>query len=500
MSNLPETNDCLVIGGGIGGLSAAIRLAGAGRRVVLLEKNDHLGGKCDVREIDGFHFDLGPSVLTLPFILDEIFQSVGRNRGDYLEIEPVEPGCSYFFADGSRFDAPGTFDDFEEAIARDFPKEIEGFRKFRAHVTRLWEVSGPAFLFHPPGLAALRSIPWGKALRAIPDFLPGRMEPRIRRYFRDPRLIQLFSRFATYNGSSPYQTPAIFNVVAYAELAFGSWRCRGGMYALIRALEKLARELGVEIRTGQEVARIRFDSHQRATGALLADGSELRAKSIVCNQDTAQTRAGEILREHPLHRSWQKKIARREASSSGFVLLAALNRRHPDLSCHNVFFPEEYPPEFQSLFSNPKPLPDPTLYVSRPSASEPGLAPGEKEGWFVLVNAPSLQKFSAWSEEDYAELVVERLTKRYPAFAEDVAWTRFHGPPFYADRYRSWHGSLYGTSSNNIRQAFMRFPNRNRKTPGLFFAGGSAHPGGGIPLALLSGKFAAQACRDFLDS
>lgn len=496
--NAQESADCLVIGGGIGGLAAAIRTAARGRKVIICEKNDHLGGKCDFRSRDGFHFDIGPSVLTLPFVLDDLFQSVGADRRDFLEIEPVEPGCSYFFGDGSRFDAPGTMDDFEQAVAEIFPSEIDGFIRFRAYVRRLWEVSGPAFLFHPPGMAAARSIPWLRALRALPDFLPGRMEPRLRRYFRDPRLLQLFSRFATYNGSDPFQTPAIFNVVAYAELAFGSWRCRGGMTALIRALEQLASRVGVQVRTNAEVSRVLFNPEKRVTGALLSDGSSIAAKSIVCNQDAAQARAGPLLAEHPRHLSWKRKLANQEASSSGFVVLAALRNSHPDLSCHNVFFPKEYRAEFDSLFDRPRPLEDPTLYISRPSSLDSELAPAGKEGWFVLVNAPSLQKFQDWSEEKYAQHVLARIEERYPPCKGNVEWTLFHGPAFYRDSYHAWHGSLYGPSSNPLRQAFLRFPNRDRHCRGLFFAGGSAHPGGGIPLTLLSGGFAAEYCDNFL--
>ncbi len=490
--------ECLVIGGGIGGLAASIHLAAAGYAVKLLEKNDHLGGKCDRLEKDGFHFDLGPSVLTLPFVLDELFQSVGKDRRDYLEIEPVEPGCSYFFSDGSRFDTPGTMEAFEQAIAEHFPGEINGFRRFRRYITRLWEVSGPAFLFHPPGWQAIKSIPWTKAFRALPDFLPGRMEPRLRRYFRDPRLIQLFSRFATYNGSSPFQTPAIFNVIAYAELAFGSWRCRGGMYALIRALAALAEDLGVQIQTSTEVAQIQFDPKGRATGISLPDGSHMKSHAVVCNQDAAQGLAGTLMAEHSLHQKWSKRIESMQASSSGFVLLAALKNRHPDLSCHNVFFPADYRTEFQSLFKKPEPLDDPTLYISRPSAKEPKLAPPGKEGWFILVNAPSLQKFANWTESDYANKIMDRLSQHYPIAANEIEWTHHHGPQFFAQSYRAWHGSLYGPSSNHLRQAFFRFQNRNQNSPGVFFAGGSAHPGGGIPLALLSGNFAARACISFL--
>jgi len=490
--------DVLVIGAGIGGLAAAIRLAAAGKSVRLLEKNGHPGGKCDRLVRDGFHFDLGPSVLTLPFLLDELFEAAGRRREDYLEIEPVEPGCSYFFPDGFRFDAPGTMDDFEAAVADAFPAEIEGFRRFRAHIARIWEVSGPAFLFHPPGLAALRSIPLAKAVRALPDLLPGRMYGRLRRFFRDPRLIQLFARFATYNGSDPYRTPATFNVVAHAELAFGSWRCRGGMFALPRVLDRLAGETGVERVYDTEVARIRFDREGRPTGAETMDGGVHAARAVVCNRDAVAARAGSLLAEHPASARWRRRAEKTEASSSGFVLLAALRDRHPELSCHNVFFSDDYPTEFDGLFGQPRPLGNPTIYVSRPAGAEPDLAPPGKEGWFVLVNAPSLRGFREWDVGGYAALLLERLGSVGGLRPDRIEWTHAHGPSYYEQHYGAWHGSLYGASSNPMRQAFLRVPNRTRAAPGLFFAGGSAHPGGGIPLVLLSGRFAAEACGSFL--
>ncbi|MGE9289953.1 MAG: phytoene desaturase family protein [Puniceicoccales bacterium] len=495
----PGHYDSIILGGGFGGLAAACRLAHAGKRILLLEKNDHLGGKCDILEKDGFHFDMGPSVLTLPFVLNDLFRSVGRDRRDYLEIEPVEPGCRYFFSDGSHFSAPGTLDAFETAIASTFPDEVDGFRKFRAYITRLWEVSAPAFLFHPPGLDSLRAIPWGKAIRSIPDFRPGRMIARLRHYFRDPRLIQLFARFATYNGSDPYQTQALFNVVAYAELAFGSWRCRGGMYAIVQALEKLAGELGVAIETSALVSQVRFDPGGIIQGALLADDSFRKAPTVICNQDAAQARSGTLLAGHPQATRWAKRLPCKEASSSGFVLLAAVRKPHPELACHNVFFPAEYQEEFDLLFRRPQPLPRPTLYVSRPSATEPGLAPPGKEGWFVLVNAPSLQHYSQWQESQYSQHLVSQLIERTPLEKDEVEWTHYHGPSYYRKQYHSWHGSLYGLSSNSPCQAFFRFPNRDRHAPGLFYAGGSAHPGGGIPLALLGGQFAADACSHFLN-
>jgi len=489
--------DALVVGAGIGGLAAAIRLAAAGRTVRVLEKNPHPGGKCDFLQKDGFHFDLGPSVLTLPFVMDDLFKAAGKRREDYLEIEPVEPGCSYFFADGSRFDAPGTMDDFEKAVAGHFPKDIDGFRRFRSHVERLWEVSGPAFLFHRPGLRALAAIPWLRALRTLPDLLPGRMHDRLKHYFKDPRLIQLFARFATYNGSDPYRTPATFNVVAHAELAFGSWRCIGGMHALPLALDRLAEDCGVDRRYGVSAEEVRFDG-KSPTGVISSDGSFNKANAVVCNLDAVTARTGKLLASHPRSKTWRKKLGKVEASSSGFVLLAALSRRHPELACHNVFFSADYRKEFRELFTDPRPLETPTLYVSRPASAENTLAPEGKEGWFVLVNSPSLQRQEDWDEHGYAKRITGMLKDRCGLSRGEIEWTQFHGPTFYRDRYGAWHGSLYGPSSNPFRQAFLRAANRPHDAPGLFFAGGSSHPGGGIPLVLLSGKIAAEACTDFL--
>ncbi|MEM0966675.1 MAG: phytoene desaturase family protein [Verrucomicrobiota bacterium] len=497
--NSKTSRDCIVIGGGIGGLAAAIRLASEGKKVTIIEKNAHLGGKCDYLVRDGFHFDLGPSVLTLPFLLDELFAAAGRLREDYLAIEPVEPGCSYFFADGTRFDAPGTMDDFQKAIAEAFPSEIDGFRKFREHLQRLWEVSGPAYLFNPLGIKTLQSIPLRKAIRALPDLIPAKMENRLQKFFKDPRLIQLFSRFATYNGSDPKRTPATFNVVAHAELAFGSWRCAGGMYALIRALTKLAKELGVEVMTNTEVDRIDFRPDGSLDGVLTREGSKIKSPFVVCNQDAATAWSGSLLSQSRFSPRKSHRAAKIESSSSGFVFLAALNRKHEELACHNVFFSSDYDREFRDLFGPGQPLQNPTIYVSRPSCKDPSLAPEGKEGWFVLINAPSLQAFEHWDEREYAKAVTSQLVERCGLAEEEIEWIHFHGPRFYHEQYSAWNGSLYGPSSNTMRQGFLRFPNSSRRIDGLAFCGGSAHPGGGIPLVLLSGKFAATACSSYLE-
>lgn len=490
--------DQIIVGGGIGGLAAATILASKGQSVCLLEKNRTLGGKCDAINQEGYHFDLGPSVLTLPHYLEELFTLAGKNLSDYMTIEPVEPGCRYFFNDGSSFDAPGTLDSFEKAVASSFPSEIKGFRSFRKYIEALWKISGPAFLENPPLWPALRAIPWGKALHHALDLRPRSMMSKLDQYFSDDRLKQLFGRFATYNGSSPYQAHANFNVIAYAELAFGSWRCRGGMSNIIVALERLARDSGVELKTACPVSLVNFDQSGRATGVQIEDGTKIAAKAVVINQDALTSLTSSMLSGHPMHHKWKQTWARREPSSSAFVLLLALNGKHPDLACHNVFFSGNYQREFEDLFTKPTELKEPTVYVSVPAHAEDHLAPPGCEGWFVLVNAPSLQSYRYENPEKYADLLIEILLERTSLRKEEILWSKTMAPDFYQERYQAHHGSLYGMSSNRILDAFLRAPINPRAAPGIFFCGGSAHPGGGIPLVVKSGYFAANACLKYM--
>lgn len=486
-----QTDPSFVIGAGLGGISAAINLAAKGRKVQVLEKNDRPGGKCHVFERDGFRFDTGPSVLTMPFVLDELFGVAGEKTTDHLSIEPVEPACRYFFADGTRFDAPGNRDDLLAAIAKDFPEEAEGARKFFAYTAKLWEVSEPFFLSAPLDWRVLGKIRPKHFRGGLAMMKTGSLHRVVRSYFRDPRLIQLFDRFATYNGSDPYRTPPAFNVISHVEFTFGSWRVRGGMYRLVEELTALAERLGVEFRYQTPVDKILF-SGNRVTGVEI-DQETLPAREVVINADALTAWTGSLLADHPKYAKKQPSIARQEASSGGFVLLLALKKTFPQLDRHNIFFPEEYRPEFTQLFEEKLPLTNPTLYLSRVT-NEPGesLVPEGQEGWFVLVNTPARPEKELW--ENYEESLLRLLEEKIPEFsaARDILWKEVRSPADFAERFGAWQGSLYGASSNNLFAAFRRI--RNADTiPNLAFTGGSAHPGGGIPLVLRSGQMAAGA-------
>ncbi|MGF1530177.1 MAG: phytoene desaturase family protein [Puniceicoccaceae bacterium] len=491
-SPTPQPTDVLIIGAGLGGLAAALHCRARGLRVTVLEQTDRPGGKCNHYARDGFTFDTGPSLLTMPDVLKEPFEALGEQIEDHLELLPVEPGCRYHFSDGSTFDAPGTLDAFEDALIQQWPGEAEGWRRFRRNLTRLWEMSGPAFLFNPLHPATLRKIPWHKLAAGWAALRPETMRHSLERHFKDPRLLTLFSRFATYNGSDPYRTPATFNVIPYAELAFGSWTCRGGLYSLVRALEALGQRHGVEFHYSRAVEKVTFDKDGIATGADTSHG-HLAARCVICNADAVAARTGTLLADHRRSSTWQKRYQHSEPSVSGFVILAARDSTCPSLGTHNVFFPSDYTSEFRDIFHHPQPLQDPTIYLSIPARHSPEMAPTNAEGWFILINAPSLKGFEKWDNQAYQDRVLDLLYQKLPnCDSSNTRWAISRSPHHLKEQTGAWFGSIYGPSSNSMFSAFLRVPNFDRRSR-MGFAGGSAHPGGGIPLALLSGRHAATA-------
>ena len=489
--------ETIVIGAGLGGLAAAIRLQAAGHAVRVFEQEPQAGGKANRISWQGYHFDTGPSLLTMPFVVDDLFRVAGKRREDYLEWERLEPACRYFFPDGSRFDMQGNLEANRDAIKAAFPDEVAGWDRFIAYGKQLWDVSGPAFLFNPMDWKVPLRLNPLKALGALPALMPEPMDRALHRYFKDPRLIQLFRRYATYNGSDPFRCPATFNVIPYVELAFGSWHCRGGMYALVQALEQLAVDSGVEFTYNKKVAQLHFGKQGRRIDQVeFEDGEKLPASMLVLNADAITARAGDLFAGHPRHLYWKNKYNKAEASVSGFVVLLAVKDGPVDLSCHNIFFRENYPREFREIFQEAGPLSTPTLYLHSPSRIDGSLAPVGGESWFLLANAPSLDRFSEWPSHYAAELerqLIEQFQKHdLGGETLKVEWRYGHGPSFFRDRYGAWQGSLYGLSSNSLKSAFFRVGNAS-PTEGLAFAGGSAHPGGGIPLVLLSGKMAAES-------
>jgi phytoene desaturase len=479
----------IVVGGGLGGLAAAIYLAARGRRVLLLEKNERVGGKLNTLVEAGYTFDTGPSLLTMPWVLRALFEAAGARMEDELELVPVEPNCRYHWPDGTRFDASQSLPLLLQAIEQLDPRDVGGFLRFMAYAERIYHaVSGP-FLLHP--FDGLRDLIRPALLRDSWKIDPLRtVDQAVRSFFHSPYLRQVFNRYATYNGSSPYRAPATFNLIAYIEFAEGGWYVRGGMYTLARALERLARRLGVEIRTCSPAARVLIRAGA-ARGVALAGGETLDAQAVVVNADPRYAHQ-ELL---PDQRRAAARLARLEPSCSGFILLLGVDRIYPGLAHHNIFFSHDYQREFTAIFDKRVPAPDPTVYVCTTSLTDPAHAPPGHSNLFVLVNAPALGPRVSWEREaaGYRDTIMRKLARMgLHGLERHITYERIIAPDDLQARYNAPGGAIYGLASHRPWTAFLRPPLRARGLRQLYFVGGGTHPGGGIPLVLLSGQSVAE--------
>ncbi len=484
------SDSLVVIGSGLGGLSAAIRLAASGRRVVVLEQNASVGGKMGELRQEGFRWDTGPSVITMRHVLEELFKSAGRRLEDYLTLQPIEPLTRYFFPDGKILDISQDKGRTLEHIAQFDERDVDGYRRFLDYVARLYRVVGPVFIYdRPPALTRIFKVSPLDALRV--DGLRS-MSQAIEGYVRSPYVRQLLGRFATYVGASPYLAPATLNVIAHVELNMGVWYPQGGVYALARAVERLAQELGVEIRTHCPVQSIEVQD-RRARGVRLADGTYLPAKAVIANLDVT-TVYEKMLPPEPAIRKRMMSLQKTPSSCSGFILLLGVRGEHPQLKHHNIFFSSDYRREFEQIFKLGIPPQEPTIYVSITQRSTPEDAPPGCENWFVLVNAPPLGPAWDWRREAerYAGGLLDQLARRGFDVRNKLEYQGIITPKDLEGMSGARGGALYGTSSNSRWAAFRRPHNRAQEVKGLYFAGGTVHPGGGVPMVILSGKVASE--------
>jgi phytoene desaturase len=482
----------IIIGAGLGGLSTAIRLAAKGFSVTILEKNEHVGGKVNFIEAGGYKFDTGASLLTMRHVLKELFEAANRRLEDYLELVALEPICRYFWSDKTVFDASRNLPKTITEIEKIEPRDVSGFEKFIRDARRKYEVAERTFLAHSLGdLPKLLRPRYARDIAAISSWKT--LDAHNRKYFRSPKLQQLFNRFATYNGSSPYQTPATFALIPFVEFGLGAWYVRGGIYEIPRALKRVANELGVEIRMDCEVEEI-LCRNRLAAGVKLKNGEEIRADFVISNADAVETYRNLIAEEN--RKSFpNKKIENAEPSCSGFVLLLGVKKRFPQLAHHNIFFSDNYRAEFDRIFRDKRPAENPTIYVCAASRTDDTQAPENCENLFVLINAPYTSEQTDWEIEkkSYRNLIVKKLEDfGLENLENSIEFEQIITPADFETKYRANRGSIYGVSSNGTFSAFMRPPNQSKDVKNLFFVGGATHPGGGMPLVMLSGKMAAE--------
>ncbi|MBX7259743.1 MAG: phytoene desaturase [Candidatus Hydrogenedentes bacterium] len=476
----------VIIGGGLGGLGAALRLAARNWQVTVCEQGPALGGKMNSWKASGFTFDTGPSLITMPWIFRELFEVAGSRLEDHLELVLMRPLASMNYDDGMQFIYSSNLPDWLDTLRRIAPNDIDGFYRFMQLGARLWELSKETFLRRPISqppdrrvLSALRHFPFRHAW--------GNYHNAVKAHFNSPHLQQLYDRYPTYVGSSPYECPATLLVIPYIEYAFGGWYVSGGLYRIVESLVQLLHKHGVELRTNAKVSHITH-SARRATGVELDSGERIPADVVIMNGDAACA-------DHLLGNSESPSVPPAARSLSGLVFLLGVRRSLPEIHHHSVFFSADYPREFRQLFNERRFPDDPTVYVSAPSRSDRSLVPGDGEALFVMANAPA-NDHDSWdsaSLQDARSRVFNRLRKGgFPDIEDDIAVETAWTPRHIAHRYLMPGGAIYGTHSHGWRKAFFRPPNKDRNYAGLYYVGGSSHPGGGTPTVLQSARITCE--------
>lgn len=478
-----------IIGAGIGSLATSIRLAHAGHEVHVYEANSYAGGKLHSFALGEYRFDGGPSLFTMPHYVTELFDLCGKRPADYFEYQKLDEACRYFWTDGTKIYGYADPNAFAKEVSTKLPIAECVLESYFNHVQDIYELSGKTFLEKSLHQASTwLSKDTLNALARLGEFdLFKSMHAANKTRLQEPHLVQLFDRFATYNGSNPYQAPGILNVIPWFEHGFGTFAPKGGMRAIPNALQSLAEELGVKFHFNAEVEKI--DVKNGVTTGLMVNGQHVSSDSVVSNADVYFTYHKLMPEQKAPHR-----ILNQERSSSAVVFYWGMNRAFDELSLHNILFSNNYEEEFNDLFKRKRFPENPTVYINVSSKVSPEDAPKNCENWFVMVNAPAFD--GQVVEDDVLRLkkrVVQHINHTLGVQIEShIEQEKIWTPKDIESDTRSYQGALYGNSSNGKLAAFLRHPNFSKRIKNLYFCGGSVHPGGGIPLALLSAKITAD--------
>lgn len=476
----------VVIGAGIGGLATAIRLRVQGYEVQVYEAGAQAGGKLNELHLQGFRFDAGPSLFTLPELVSELFCLAGREPGNYFSYELLPELCRYFFEDGSCIRAFSQPEAFAEEIEQKTGESAAKVKKFLQKSQRLYELTAHVFLHRSLHKLStyLRADTLRSMLRLHQLDAFRSMHQANRSHFQDERLVQMFDRFATYNGSNPYRAPATLNIIPHLEHNLGAFFPTGGMYRIAQSLYKLACELGVVFHFNHKVEQIVLADSQQVKGVQVKQ-QVVPADVVVSNMDIVPT-----YRKLLPQLSAPEKILRQPRSSSALIFYWGMNTTFDELDVHNVFFSKQYEKEFEAVWEHQSIWHDPTVYLYVSAKKCPQDAPPGKENWFVMINVPpdTGQNWPALAQQARSSIIHKLSRMLGRDISRHIVCESVLDPPLIASRTSSYQGALYGNSSNNRWAAFLRHPNFSRRLKGLYFCGGSVHPGGGIPLCLLSAK------------
>ena len=482
-------NKSIVIGSGIAGIASSIRLAKKGYSVKVFEGNSFPGGKIHSFEKSGYRFDGGPSLFTMPQFIDELFELCGENPKDYFSYIKKEIACNYFWEDGIKLVAYGNKEDFLNEVEKKLGVPKEKLINYFNRSQKKYDLTAPLFL--EKSLHKLKTFISKEAINAILflgkyDIFKTLHEVN-KEVLEEPHLIQFFDRFATYNGSNPYQTSGMMSLITHLEQHYGTFLPVKGMVSITDSLVQLAKRQGVEFVYNSYVNQIIIDN-KKAKG-VESNGCFYASDVVISNMDINPTYKFLIPNEPK-----PKKILDAESSSSAVIFYWGISREFKELDLHNIFFSENYFDEFKSIFNQNTVSKDPTVYINITSKDIPGDAPENSENWFVMINTPA-DKGQDWNSmvNEIRKNVKKKISRNLGVdIGKYIEIEEVLTPKIIQHKTQSHQGALYGPSSNDRLSAFFRHPNFSRKIENLFFCGGSVHPGGGIPLCLLSAKITSD--------
>ncbi|MDN6310058.1 MAG: phytoene desaturase family protein [Lactococcus lactis] len=484
-----EKPNVIVIGAGIAGLASALRLKKQGFEVDIYEQNNYTGGKIHVYSKNNYRFDLGPSLLTLPHLITDLFKLYNKNPEDYFTYNKRDESCRYFWEDGSHFIAPAQPAEFIDKAADFFKEDAKKISRYLENTQEKYRLTADLFLhssLHQP-----KNFINKKALKAVRNISKLDLSKTLHQHnqsaFQNPKLIQFFDRYATYNGSSPYKTPGIMSMIPYLEMYKGTYLPDKGMHDISQSLTRLAQEVGIKIHLKQSVEEIVFED-EIAKG--IEVNSELKLADVVISNMDVYTAYQSILKK-----AKKPKLSfKQQSSSSALIFYWGINKEFKDLNLHNILFSDNYKEEFNSIFNENTFHKDPTVYINITSKAISSDAPPGCENWFVMINAPT-NDGQDWSAEikEIRQKIISKINRILKVDLEQYIKLEHYLTPADIEKETSSHkGSLYGMASHGKFSSFLRHANFSSQIKNLYFCGGSVHPGGGIPLCLLSAKIVSD--------